>query len=304
MSGSLPETHVRFVPFELLERSDKVLVGRDDGRDWIVLEPALGQLVAELDRGVPVEALDGADALVRQLEAIGFVDAIGAAAAGSRRRRFGRAPRSPWPWRLFAGTTVVALALAVWLFASGRAPLPSSADLIARGVPWPLGVAVLAAALTLTGVLHELAHVVAGRHYGLRPRVRVRAHVLRTDLTAVWALERSLRWRPIAAGMMGDVCVLAVAATAGMQWLTAIVLARLVWQLQLFHRTDLHFVFAALSGALHLRETSGLVLRRSPRLAAFPASEIRAARRYVLLLPLAGATTLALAAWLLAGVIA
>jgi hypothetical protein len=304
MSSSPPETVVRFKPFELFERRDKVLIGREGGADWIVVDPAHADVIAALDRGVPVEALDGAPALVRDLRSMGFVDAVGVPYSGSRRLEHGRPSPTPWAWRAFALTSIAAAAAVVWAFASGRTQAPAAPDLLAGGLPWPAAVAVLAGTLLLTGALHELAHVAVARHYGLRASVRVRPHVLRTSLDGVWALERSLRWRPVAAGMMLDVCVLAAAALAGAPWLVAALSVRLVWQLQVFHRTDLHFLYATLTGALNLREVTRLLLRRSPRVAGFPASEVRAARGYLLLLPFAGATTLALALWLVLGVTA
>ena len=300
MSSSPPETHVRLVPFEMLDRRDKVLVGRDGGADWIVLDPAGAEILAALDRGVPVEALEGAAPLVRELEAIGFVASIGAVHAGSSRvAAAGRGPRSSWPWRAFAGASLAAVGLAAWAYGSGRAPLPSGADLLLSGLPVPIALAVLVATLMATSALHELAHVLAGRHFGLRPRVQVGARVARTDLHGIWALEPALRWRPLAAGMMVDAWILAAAALAGAPMVAASVLSRTLWQLQYFLRTDVHFLFAALTGALNLRETVGLMLRRSPRLAGLAPSEVRAARAYVALLPLAAAATVALWLWML-----
>lgn len=277
-----------------------MLVGRDGGADWIVLDPVGAEILAALDRGVPVEALDGAGPLVRELEAIGFVAAVGAVHAGSNRvRAAARGPRSPWPWRAFAGGSLAALAFAVLAFATGRARLPGGADLLAGGLPVPFALALLVATLMASSLPHELAHVLAGRHYGLRPRVKVGANVARTELHGLWALERGLRWRPLAAGMMVDAWLLAAAVCAGAPLLAASVLCRTLWQLQFYLRTDVHFLFAALTGALNLRETVGLVLRRSPRLRTTAPSEVRAARAYVAALPLAGAATVALWLWML-----
>lgn len=298
MPSSPPETHVRFVPFELIDRRDKVLLGRDRGRAWLVLEPPAARIVSALDAGTPVEAVEGAAEVVTALSASGFVEHVGARHGGSARVRSERAPRSPWPWRAFAIGTVAAFIVSVWGFAGERVVVHDGAALLLSGLPLAGALGVLIAALMVTGAIHELAHVVAGRHFGLRPSVKVGLRVARTRLDGVWALERSLRWRPIAAGLMVDTWVLAAAVLARSPMLAATVLCRALWQLQCFLRTDVHFLYAALTGALNLRETSRLLLRRSVR--GRPPSEVRAARGYLLaVLPAACAATLALWLWML-----
>ena len=92
-------------------------------------------------------------------------------------------------------------------------------------------------------------------------------------MRGIWALERALRWRPLAAGMMLDAWLLAAGVLAGAPVLVATAFARLLWQCQARLRTDVHFLYAALTGAMNLRETTAaIVLRRPTRLSR---SELR-----------------------------
>lgn len=316
---TMSATHVRFVPFEMHDRRDKVLVGRDGGSDWIVLDPTCAEVMAELDRGVAVEeigvaAAEDVLALVRELDSIGFVAAVGEQpAASSRVLAERRHDRFPLLWRLFELASVAALGYVAWVFASGAVPAPGPSDLVLPQVRLGLALAIFLATALATSVVHELAHVVVGRWYGLEPRVALGGSgifsVARTNLTGVWALPRSLQWRPLAAGLMADLGIvaisLAVAGDVGRMVATT-VLCRMLWQAQWYLRTDAYYLFAVLAGSLELRATAGLWLRRllgSRRAAAelrdTARSEVAAARAYWLSLPVGLLATVALGWWLL-----
>jgi hypothetical protein len=329
-------THVQFVPFEMHDRGDKVLVGRVSDNDWIVLDPSEAEIMAVLDRGASID--DAAElvappdvstpdvlALVNELDAIGFVAAMGERTSGNRvaveRRRL-----NPWAWRALEGSCAAALVYVVWALLSGHVPMPAPADLLLGGVGLGAGLAILTGTAAVTSALHELAHVVVGRWYGLDPRVRVHGcglwAVARTDLAGVWALERSLRWRPIAAGLMVDVAIVAGAVAAFeaaapstlaadlARLVIATVACRMVWQAQWYLRTDLYFLFTVVTGSLNLQETARLWMRRTllrgdagrraaTELDAVPASEVAAARLYWLALPLSLLASAALWWWML-----
>ena len=82
-----------------------------------------------------MEALEGAPALLRELETSGFVAGVSPTYTGSNRVTVRRVPRSPWPWRAFATITVAALAISAWALATDP---PASSDLFASGPAWLL----------------------------------------------------------------------------------------------------------------------------------------------------------------------
>jgi hypothetical protein len=331
-------THVRFVPFEMHSRRDKVLVGRDDRRDWIVLDPSAAEIMTALDRGVAIEEIEVTAVdkpvsaedvleLVRELEAIGFVAAIGSRPHGSSRVDLDhRRVRSPWLWRSLEVTCAVALAYLAWAFFAGTVSTSGGVDLLLPGNV-ALALSILVGTALGTTVVHEVAHVLVGRYYGLQPRVTLPRgglwSVARTDLTGIWGLDRGILWRPVAAGLMADIGVAAAAMTVAQasspsshsgqvaRMVIGTVLIRVLWQGQWYMRTDLYFLFMVHTGSLNLRRTARLWLRRSllpgsdsSRRARFdlldePASEVAAARIYCLSLPLALLASVALWWWML-----
>jgi hypothetical protein len=120
---------------------------------------------------------------------------------------------------------------------------------------------ILAGQVPLT-LLHELAHVLAGRRIGVRSRLRF-AHrltvvVFETVLDGLVVVPRSKRYLPLAAGMLADLVVLAGLVDAAWllrTWqhrvslpaLICLALAyttvpRVAWQFFVFLRTDVYFL--------------------------------------------------------------
>jgi hypothetical protein len=309
-----PATHVQFAPFRREDRGDKVLIGRDADRDWIVLDPIAGEIVAALDGGATVEDVQASlgatpDVLdfARALEAIGFVDAVGAGHRGSRRLPV-REARAGYGWSIFAALAAAGAAYVAWRLLTGA--VPGGEELVLQHTGLGTSLAALVAVGLVTGAVHETAHVVVARSLGLSPRVSVSRRglwsVARTSFVDLWGLERRLQWRPVAAGLMADALMLAgaLAATGDVARLAAAVLAaRIVWQAQFYLRTDVYFLFVVLRGAVELRRTAALRLRARVRphaavaLADRPASEVAAARLYCRSLPLAFGVTVGLWLW-------
>jgi hypothetical protein len=332
------QTHVQFSPFRWQDLDDKILLGRDVDRDWIVLDPAAAAIVDALDQGQTIEHVQGSLgatggggdvlAFTRKLEAIGFVESVGwGEHRGSGRVASHPAPTTSATWRTFSILTYAAVGYVIWAFAFGGAHWPAGVDLVLPGAPLGLALLALVAVASLTTLVHELGHIFVARQVGLAPRLSVdRAGlwaIARTSLVGVWALERRLRRRPVAAGLMADAIMLACAAglsraavaDSGPQHLAqlalAVLCARILWQLQWYLRTDVYFLFAVHCGAVDLRRAARLVLRAKlaptapargrarSQLTGEPPSEITSARTYCRTLPIACAATIALAAWLM-----
>lgn len=147
-------------------------------------------------------------------------------------------------------------------------------------VPAPLAaMLVLAAIGTATGLLHEVAHVVAAARYGVRSRLsigrRLFAIVYQTDLTGLWALPRGQRAVPIAAGMASDAGILGLLlitelvlptdapplVVAVVRALVLLKVTALLFQFEVFMRTDVYALFALATRSRNLWAVKGAVAR-------------------------------------------
>ena len=316
----LQPRRVHLVPVVMRRHGEKVLVGRVDGSDWIELDPIGADVLEHLNQGWTIDEVEhhmteavgepvDVLAFTRELETLGFV-----ASADGERARKGIAQRnttvkSRWSWRLFVFCTVAAGAYIPWSFFWYFVRLPTGANLLIDGIP--LGLALVACACASLGVLvvHEMAHVLVARYYGLRPRVRLGRRgiwfVAETDLTSIWALPHATRWRPIVAGLMADVNLLAVSilvmqvaettvVAVGARLCATVVLANILWQFQWYLRTDIYFLISVASGSPNLSQTARLWMRRHLRddeaardFEALSTQEVLAARAFLASLPIA-----------------
>lgn len=154
--------------------------------------------------------------------------------------------------------------------------------------------------------VHELMHLAAARSYGAPARIsfatRLHHLVVQTDVTAIWAVPRRLRYRVYLAGILWDgfvicACTLLVAYAglpAGVdRLLTAVtlcVLLSLLFQLQVYMRIDLYYVLMEWLRCRNLFHDgmayAGHLLRRlahrpsADPSAGLPARERRAVRLY------------------------
>jgi putative peptide zinc metalloprotease protein len=262
-------------------------------------------------------AVPEAVAFAEELRELGFVADVDGAHASARVGELETRGRVRW-WSAFAGLAafslgIVVAALATHTVAAGHLLLPDASLGAAIGV--------LAALSSVTAAAHELAHVAVARAYGLSPRLGFSQRglwpVAKTNLASLWSLPPRLQWRPVAAGLMVDVSLLAAAlvtaavtASAVADVAVAVLAARILWQAQWYLRTDVYYLFGLAAGAPALRDVARLQLfallplrrlREAGRsdLGAVPPSEVRAARIYLASLPLAALATVALWAWFL-----
>ena len=128
-------------------------------------------------------------------------------------------------------------------------------------------------------VLHEFSHLVAARslgvpaHFGLGTRLY--SLVAQTDVTGLWAVPRKQRYRVYLAGIALDLLVASVVLllvsyvplpVLAENILKALVLGEVItvlWQLQVFMRTDVYFVLMDLLRCHNLFEDSLAYLRYS-----------------------------------------
>jgi hypothetical protein len=117
---------------------------------------------------------------------------------------------------------------------------------------------IIAGQLPLT-IIHELAHLLAGRRLGVASRIRV-AHrftvvVFETVLDGLVMVPRRKRYLPLLAGMLADVVVMGVLVDVA--WLIGpgvaaqvclalafTTLPRILWQFFVFLRTDVYYLLA------------------------------------------------------------
>ncbi|GAB1509642.1 hypothetical protein [Actinophytocola sp. KF-1] len=320
--------------------SDDVVVGRPVLGEFVELPRVGADAVRLLGDGLSVAAvetriaheqdveLDVAE-LLEALVDLGFVAAVdGEALPDPADDR----PGSHLPWlraehvRWLFGRT----ATAVWLVVVAAAAVtwwrdpglfPSAPDFY-----WTqyVGLAVLVGTVMFSVNLsvHELMHLAAARSYGAPARIgfstRLHYLVVQTDVTAVWAVARTHRYRVYLAGLRWDAFVVCVctllSAYAGLPpladgllaALALTVLMSMVVQLQVYVRNDLYYVLMEWLRARNLYQ-DGLAYvrylwrrRRGPDpLAGLPARERRGVRLYAV--AMAVGCTAALTSFLLFG---
>jgi hypothetical protein len=179
----------------------------------------------------------------------------------------------------------VGFTLQVVLSAAGLAVLvaspaarPAYTDAILTGIPL-VSLLAVAALATASGLVHEYTHVLAAAAAGVPGRVSISRRlftiVYQTDLTRLWRVGRRERVVPLIAGIVSDsatvgallLAEVAVAmpapALALVRTLVFLKVAGLVFQLQVFMRTDLYALFVVATGCRNLWATKGAVARRA-----------------------------------------
>jgi hypothetical protein len=286
VSESVLELHdLSFVP-----EGDEVVVGRLDTGSYAVFPADGAELLRRIAAGMslnqasawyqsnfgePVDIGEFAETLTD----LGFVREAGAgvtAAAPVRLRRLGRAAFSPAAWACYA------VVVALWL----RAAFPAGAILPRPSQIFFTGSLVLVQLVITFGqvpllFLHEAFHILAGRRRGLPSRLgvsnRLTYIVFETQLNGLMSVPRRARYLPFLAGLVCDCvvfCSLGLAAdltreangsfsVAGRVCLALAftVIMRILWQFQLYLRTDLYYVFATALNCYDLHDASSALLR-------------------------------------------
>lgn len=111
--------------------------------------------------------------------------------------------------------------------------------------------------------LHELGHMLAAARHGVNSRLgignRLWNIVAEADLSGIWALPKRKRYLPLMAGMMVDVLVIALVtlviaalrregqtgfAISLLQALVLQIVVTIVWQFNLFLKTDIYYALS------------------------------------------------------------
>lgn len=129
-------------------------------------------------------------------------------------------------------------------------------------------------------VVHELSHMIAAAKYGVRSKYglgnRLWTIVAETDLTGIMSLPKRLRYFPLLAGMMADILLISLITLLigyilnfyqgfGIQILQALILqilSSLVWQFNVFVKTDIYFVLCTYFNYPDLDKDARIYLRR------------------------------------------
>jgi hypothetical protein len=291
-SGSSP---LLFYPLTFHADGDEVVVARFGDDSYNVFPSDGAALLARLQQGATLEdaaawyeesfgdAVD-VDEFVVTLHELGYVRSLGGEEAGAaaglagtaaaamdadamdadamnadageavRWRRLGRAIFS-WPAALVWLGLVVA---AIVAGALDHNVVPTHRDVFFSRSLVLIELTIIAGQLPLT-IIHELAHLLAGRRLGVASRIRV-AHrftvvVFETVLDGLVMVPRRQRYLPLLAGMLADVVVMGVLVDVA--WLIGpgvaaqvclalafTTLPRILWQFFVFLRTDVYYLLA------------------------------------------------------------
>lgn len=286
----MTDTVVVFYELTFVPEGEEVVVGRVDTGSYAVL-PADGAALLErlaagmspehaedwyeAEYGEPVDMAEFLDTLAE----LGFVkegDAEPPSAAPVRWRRLGRAVFSPPVWFCYA-----AVVLAWVVVAIGHDDVrPDPSQFFFTGSVLVVQVVITFGQLPLI-FLHEAFHTLAGRRLGLPSRLGISNRylyiVFETRMNGLLSVPRGKRYLPFLAGMVCDLVVLAVLGLTAhltrtpdgsLSVVGEIVMAfaftvvmRVVWQFQLYLRTDLYYVFATALHCHDLHDASTALLR-------------------------------------------
>lgn len=328
-------------PLSFVEQRDDVLVGSVETGIFLAV-PQVGAVAlrvlagggdvgdatvaASRYSGEPVDVVAFAGALV-DAGLVLAIDGEPTAPSGGGLRRSQLDWLSPAVVRpLFSATAWLLygtlFASCIVLFAAQPQFWPSFEDLFFYPNPAVVVVGMIGTSILLA-FCHEVAHWLAARAAGIRPRFAISLRwffpVFETDVSELWSLPPRRRYSPFLAGMAWDTLVLSTFLALRVAWshghldlppllvrfaglVVVLEVLALSWQALVFLRTDLYAVLVTRLGCLNLYGVSYLVLRRrlgllgergAAELAEAHPRDVRAAAWFALL-TLAG---MAWAAW-------
>lgn len=281
---------VQVRPFVRQVDGDEVIIGREDGGNFLALPPDAVEILDDLAAGCTLQqARDAYEerhgetpdvlGLVAGLEAEGFIRREGedAGAEQEEERTFHLPGISQMVAQrifsrpvLLSGGILIVIAIAAVFAEPHIVPGPSAlffSHNLGTMMLWlvPLFIGAL--------VLHEMAHLVAARARGIPARFgfshRLWLLVVETDMSGIWTLPRAQRYLPIMAGSFVDavsVSLLLVALFLNAQGYVAlpatavgvinamiiVYLYQILWQCFLFLRTDYYYAIANYFGCKNL----------------------------------------------------
>jgi hypothetical protein len=292
----LPHPSLRFHLLTFLDEGEDTVVGRPDIDSYVVLPADGAALLRRLYDGIapadaalwyaqqygePVDMADFLDSLheLDLLEDDGapgegrtdpVLDAVsdpGEPRSTVRYQRLGAAVFSRPAWAFYAATVLAAVVVVV----NEPSLAPQHRHVFFTGSLVLVELTLFALQFPLV-LVHELAHVLAGRRLGLRTRLRMsrRLYILvfETVMNGLVAVPRAQRYLPMLAGMIADL-VVASALTVGawalggpvadVAWASRLCLAlalttvlRIAWQLYFFLRTDIYYLLTTVLGCVDL----------------------------------------------------
>jgi hypothetical protein len=286
----MPEHVLKLHDLSFVSEGDEVVVGRLDTGSYAVFPADGAELLRRIGEGMPLslasawyegnfgEPVD-VDEFAMTLTDLGFVREPGTErdpVRPVRLRRLGRVAFSPAAWACYA------VIVALWLLAVSRASaiLPHPSQIFFTGSLVLVQTAIVSGQVPLL-FLHEGFHVLAGRRLGLPTRMgvsnRLTYIVFETQLNGLKSVPRRARYLPFLAGLVCDgvvFCSLDLTAELTRQGngsfslagrlclaLAFTVVMRMAWQLQLYLRTDLYYVFATALSCHDLHDASTALLR-------------------------------------------
>lgn len=274
---------VGLAPLRITQEGDDYLVGEQGSKSYVVMQDVGVEVVRMLQAGNTPAQIKRAlcvkyatqDITLRPflntLVQAGFVrDVAGTPVAASRPSAAKPAPlllqrHVAWLFTapmiaLYACVILVGIAIAV--LQPGL--LPGPGDVIV-GHSYALTALAGLVISILSVAKHEAAHVAAAKYLGIEPRCtlghRLFFPVIQTDLTDLWSVDPRRRYIAYVAGMVSD--LVAAALLLILLWLAAhggltigpmsasamklaivVIAGALVWQCNLFMRTDVYYIMA------------------------------------------------------------
>ncbi len=323
-------SRILFRPFFLSQGKDQTVFRCSDSTEYLEFDAVGGNIINYLDSGqtisetqhevekaahMPVDVVSFVD----ELEHLGYVTILGPDATHGGSVRVFLQPRMRthffWWWGFFA-LALASCTFNIAVFFAHPLPWPPISALVLPDVPFLVTLVVLFLIDLTSNVFHEGAHFLVGWIYGLAPRFRLGRRgfwfVVETDVTGVWELKRTWRWRPLLAGLMSDITLIAVALlislNTGSQSLAfhitrsavVLILAKMLWQCQWYLRTDLYFLWITMTDIHQIRQAAWNMISRRKK--SESQQGIRNASSlevmsYLMSLPIAIVTTVLLCLW-------
>ncbi|MEV6235441.1 hypothetical protein [Lentzea sp. NPDC051838] len=283
------DTPVLFHDLSFVPEGDETVVGRLDTGSYAVLPADGAALLGRMADGMsPERAAEwyesefgepiDMDDFLETLHELGFVR-TGETVAETRPVRFqklGAAAFSPLAWLVYLAITVT------WLVLGARHDdlLPDPHQFFFVQSALVVQVVITFGQLPLV-FLHEGFHTLAGRRLGLPSKLgmsnRFMYIVFETRMNGLFSVESRKRYLPFLSGMLADVVVLGLLGllahvtrdASGALSLTGrvaialgfTVVMRLIWQFQLYLRTDLYYVFSTALRCHDLHDAAVTLLR-------------------------------------------
>jgi putative peptide zinc metalloprotease protein len=280
----------RYAALSVVRDGDGYVLGSPHSPDFVAVPELGGRIVQWLQAGHnPAECAElAADAAGEPVDVEGFLAGLAAAgllgaadapvATHVRGERVGRIVFG----RVGLATQLLLSVAGVVVLVTTPSTRPTYADALLSDVPL-LSLLALAALSTASALAHEYAHVLAAAAAGVPGSVsidrRLFTIVYQTDLTRLWSVGRRERVVPLLAGVLSDSATIGVlllaelaigAPSPVLQLIRTIVFIKIsgiVFQLEVFMRTDLYALFMVATGSRNLWATKGAVARSAVGLA-------------------------------------